>query len=348
MGTDPSCLRIWSEHLSYRDARQGDVLDLLCAGPIHPIFAVPFDADLDELAGLMRDVEGRGLRVGIWPLLSEKQGYWPSERNAASYFERVAQVLAALEAGKVKPAWLAVDLEPPIDQVTYLLRAASRVPFALYELFLENLERERFDASTRAFTEGIALVHDQGVATLGVTLPFAAHDLRDGDPFWQDLLEAPWASVPWDRAGIMAYGSMVAGYSRGWLSEEDVRALHYRLFLHMAAKFGPRAHVSLGLTGTGVLGDEPVYEDPAALAFDVSAARAAGIEDIAIFCLEGLVGREDAGHWIESVTRARPMVPPQTMRAHLVRQGGAMLRFALQRLGAERGESDQRSDSPGA
>jgi len=325
-------LRVWSEYLPYADARTPEVLDLLASGPLHPLFAVPPDADLDALAGALSDVRARGLEPGIWPLLQDADGYWPSERNAPTYFEHVTGLLDELDALGVAPDWLAVDLEPPLQQLDELRHAVGPWHITLRRLAIENLDAERFTASVSQFHQGLDAMRHRGVRTLSVTLPLAAHDLRDGVPFWQDLFEAPWSDVPWTRAGIMAYGSMVAGYSKGFLSERDARAMHYRLFKHLARAFGPRAHASLGVTGTGKLGDEPVYPSPEGLAKDASAARAAGIDDLAIFCLEGLVGRTDAGQWVDAVAQAPAKAPPMTPRARVARAAGYTMRAALRTM----------------
>lgn len=59
-----------------------------------------------------------------------------------------------------------------------------------------------------------------------------------------------------------------------------------------------RAHfdaVVVGQTSTGILGDEPVYEDAAVLAEDVRAMDALGFTDVAVYALEGILfGREGA------------------------------------------------------
>lgn len=322
--------RVWSELLPYEVARAQDTLALLALGQLNPVFAVSPEADLDELAGLLRDVSARGLEAGIWPLLTDEQGYWPSERNGADYFERVVAVLEHLKRQGASPQWVAVDLEPPLHQVNRLRHMVGPFHLTVLELLRENLDIAQFQRSVAQFQAGLERVRAcDDVKVLSVTLPMAAHDLRDGTPLWQDLFEAPWEGVGWERAGIMAYGSMVAGYSRGWLSEADARAIHYRLFLHLARHFKERAHVSLGVTGVGKLKDEPVYASASALALDVSAAKAAGIDDIAIFCLEGLVGREDAGHWVQTMTQAQALAPPMTARANGVRLGGLLGRQAL-------------------
>ena len=246
-------LRTWSEHLPFEDARQPEVLDLLEHGAMHPLFAVAPEADLDALALLIEAVRARGLEPGVWPLLRDEQGYWPSERNAPAYLARLEDVLGWLERARVLPGWVAVDLEPPLFQIERL-RYELSAPAELARQLGGNLDRARFARVVSAYERLAERMRARGVRTLAVTLPMAAHDLRDGAPLWQDALEAPWAPVPWDRAGIMAYGSMVAGYSRGWLSAEDARAIHYRLLEHLARALGPRAHaVRLGARGARAL-----------------------------------------------------------------------------------------------
>ena len=100
----------------------------------------------------------------------------------------------------------------------------------------------------------------------------------------------------------------------------------------MVRHLGPeRVHVSLGVTGTGKLGDEPAYERPEALALDVSAMRAEGVEELAIFCLEGLVGRSDAGRWVDVIRDARPIAQRLGWRGQLVRLGARGAREWLRR-----------------
>jgi hypothetical protein len=322
-------LRVWCENLTYAEARSRPALELLESGPLHPLFATRHDADLDELARTLRAARARSLEVGVWPLLDDARGYWPSERNAAHYVARVDALLDELDARQIPPDWIAVDLEPPLGQVDRLRHDPGLAVAEVVALARENYDPDRFERSRQIFEAAARRWHRRGVRTLGVTLPLAAHDLRDGVPLWQDLFETPWAHVPWSRAGIMAYGSMVAGYSGGQLDLRDVRALHHRLFVRLARALGPRAHASLGVTGAGKLGDEPSYRAPDEIAADVAAARAAGVDDLAIFCLRGLLARPDAGAWVDAIRRAGPDAPTQTPRSRLIRLGGASVRALL-------------------
>ncbi|MCK6550309.1 hypothetical protein L6R52_31020, partial [Myxococcota bacterium] len=69
------------------------------------------------------------------------------------------------------------------------------------------------------------------------------------------------------------------------------------------------ASVSVGLAGPGKLGDEPVLPSPDALALDVAAARAAGVDDLALFSLEGVLGRASPEAWLEAFVATPPRAP---------------------------------------
>ena len=320
--------RVWSEHTPL--ARVASEAPWLARWQVHPIMAVRPNEPIEALADAADHLRAEGLRFGVWPLLDDARGYWPGERNVAAFWSWSDEVIEGLARHGVQPAWLAVDLEPPLQQVHRLRHGpVAASPRALWRMARENLDPARFEIARAALAAGAARLHARGVETLAVTLPLAAHDLRDRAPLWQDLFEAPWSEIGWSSAGIMAYSSMVAGYSRGLLSLDDAAAIHYRLLRHLARELGPRAHASLGVTGAGKLGDEPAYPNPQALRVDVQAAHAAGVHDLALFCLEGLIDRPDRDAWMDAFTDTTARVPPQTPRAHLLRWGSALVRRAL-------------------
>lgn len=328
-------IRVWSEHLDYDDARQPEVLALLERGELHPIFAVRPDSDLDELASLLADLRSTELQVAIWPLLDEEDGYWPSVQNAARFAERLDGYLEVLGGRGVLPDWVAFDLEPALEGGDGFADSIGR---AVRRSVSGGLCGEPFDDALELYRRIIEELTDDGIRTLGVTSPTAVADLGAESAVWQRSLETPWEPLPWDRAGVMAYGSMTSGYTRGVLSYRDVRAVHYEMFLRMRRHFGARAHASVGITGTGVFGDEPVYERASELALDVSAARAAAIEDIAVFCLEGLLAKPSPGEWVDAITNAEPAIPESTWRAESVVFGSELTTRALGELDDVLGE----------
>lgn len=320
-------LRIWSEFLPYDEAAATEVVELLRRHAVHPIFAVRPTDDVVALGRAVRAHAGAGLEVGVWPLLSKAHGYWPNEDNHAAWEAFATGLLDALELADAMPQWVAVDLEPPIDDVTAMLRDITALPAALARFARRNLDRDAYDASVVAWTGVLERLHERGPRTLGITTPLAAHDLGERVPFWQDLLQTPWASLPFSRKGIMAYNSMISGYSRGLLSVGDARSAHDRLVARAARAFGPTvAHVSIGLTGAGVLGDEPAYFEPEPLALDAAAVRHHGVEDIGLFCLEGLLEQKDPDRWLSLVAGAEPRPVAPTPRARLLRRLGRATR----------------------
>ncbi len=328
-------LRIWSEYLGYEAAMQPRVLALLRAGQLNPIFAVHHEADLDALARLVVAVQQEGLEVGVWPLLSDALGYWPCEQNDDAYFERVHEVLDALSCANAVPDLVAVDLEPPFEQVESW-RKFWTSPLVVWRGLRRNLDRARFRESVQRFERGRQRLQSSfpGVKTLAITLPLAAHDLDvkgENLSLWQDVLEAPWSDVAWDYKGIMAYGSMVAGYSGGMISVHDARVIHARLAARLLRGVGRGcAHVSLGITGTGKLGDEPVYEDLGELERDLGVMRAVGVSDVGIFCLEGLLARDDAEHWVRRFVQVQEEVPGDLrMRTYVMRIFAQGVRLGL-------------------
>lgn len=321
-------IRVWSEHLDFAEAGSATVLNFLESHRFHPIFAVHPGDDLDELVELTGAIEEMGLEVGVWPLLDQDDGYWPSVRNAEQFAGRVREIVEHLADADRRPSWLAFDMEPPISDGSTIVETARG--FARDRLVGE--ERSGFRRAVERYRELASAMADRGIGTFGVTTsPVAADAHREAARVGR-WLETPWMEVEWDRAGFMAYGSIVQAHSAGLLDYRDVRALHYRLFVETVRRWEGRAHASLGITGTGVYGDEPVYEQPEELARDVAAARAAGIDDLAIFSLEGFLGKDRPGVWGRAVAGAEPETPPPTLTAELVWAAGRLANRTLDRV----------------
>jgi hypothetical protein len=109
----------------------------------------------------------------------------------------------------------------------------------------------------------------------------------------------------------MLYTSLFEGYSRGLLRRREAVALLDAGARTSARRFGARAGVSLGVIGSGILGDEPTYRDVSELAEDVSIARAAGIDDILVYSLDGVLARPPAEPWLDAIVDPPP--PPPLM-----------------------------------
>jgi hypothetical protein len=116
--------------------------------------------------------------------------------------------------------------------------------------------------------------------------------------------------VAWDIVSTMIYNSLVV--EQFGVTLDDARWMQYEIGCELRRAFGARAGLSLGLTGVGVLGDEPHYSQPQDLAPDIAAAKAAGIDDIAIFNLEGILNSPDPAAWFQVAIDTPPAIPRRT------------------------------------
>jgi len=127
---------------------------------------------------------------------------------------------------------------------------------------------------------------------------------------WQRVLGTPVDELSYDVVSAMLYTTLFEGYSAGVVRRADAQALLSRFARLAKERFGARASVSLGAVGKGALGDERTYRDPGELAEDVAIARAAGINDLALFDLAGVLARPPIEPWLDALTETEASAPP--------------------------------------
>ena len=159
--------------------------------------------------------------------------------------------------------------------------------------------RRHFGDARDALAAAIARWRARGVARVSTAvMPLLAAELA-GD--WvQRLLGTP-AELPVDHHSVMAYTSLVEGWSRGWVSRRGAERLLAATARLARVRFGARAGLSLGCVGVGAFGDEPCYRDPRELARDVAIARRAGIDELSLFDLGGAVRRGPVEAWLDAL-----------------------------------------------
>ncbi|XXX81254.1 hypothetical protein WMF30_21065 [Sorangium sp. So ce134] len=330
--------RIWSELLPLEAVRAPGTLALLRRYALELAVAVRPEtaAGLPDLAAACADA---GVAVAVWPMIADEDGRWASAGNAAAFGAFVARLLDALDARGLAAAEVAVDLEPPIQDVR---RALSGGRGAL-ELLGGGRRGAREGAAgpgapgsaagrgarwrdaQRAYVELAGAIHARGVETSAAIVPLVLADGPAGG--WERILGTPVSAPPWGRVSAMLYTSLFEGYSRGALGRGDAVALLAWACRAAARRFGPRAGVSVGAVGRGALGDEPVYRSVAELREDVAVAAAAGVADLALFDLGGVLARPPAEAWLEAFVAppAEPRLPRATLRARAAVAAAALL-----------------------
>ncbi|HEY8693469.1 MAG TPA: hypothetical protein VIR57_12100 [Chloroflexota bacterium] len=281
-------LRVWSEFLTPRELSQPPVVELLARFHCGVLVQLSQNRLDDQMAGALCVLANAGVPdIGLWLLLDPAAGYWPSERNAQAVLELTRRVVE----WHPPAGWLAIDLEPPLWQARRSrLRSAH-----------ENLNPARFASASNTFRQVIDLAHGAGLQVLCAAHDYLAEDVWLRRPVLQDLHEAPVLGLPWDLVSVMLYGSMM-----------DAAPADGRRWMFDTARLLPSIPLgaSIGLTGVGILGNEPHYASPLELAQDAAALKAAGVTDFAICSLEGMLASPNPEDWLRAVAEAEPARPP--------------------------------------
>jgi hypothetical protein len=308
-------LRFWEESLAPPDIvkRALTLLTDYSAGVAIALYPTSLTR---KNATAIHKLKDAGVEVTFWPLLEKEQGYFPGERNVGQYAGLVAHQLEWAEKNDVIPDMVAVDLEMPFQQMRTVMSAKN--PFeklmGVYASARENLDRERYYKAKERLDRLNIEIQDRGIRTLTAVLPWVSLELETDYELLQDMTETPVSGIGWDIVSPMLYVSMLEGMSAGAIKRRDANWLVYDNCRRLREKFGGRAGVSLGLTGGGVLEDEPIFGSPAQLLIGLQAALAAGIRDVSIYSLEGILTREDPQKWFEVVRAAEPKVPERSRK----------------------------------
>ncbi len=273
--------RVWCETLPFEQLPS--CLPLLARRRIDLLLAVrPWQ--LTEIAEVVRRVRGEGVFAGVWPMLADEDGRWANARSCDKFIPFVDALL--MEVPFVDE--LVIDLEPPYSQLERWIRGR---PARLQGSLSYGSARDDFAAATRRW-------HASHRITTAV-MPMLAFEL--GGPWMQRLLGTPVTALDVDRHSVMAYSSLFEGWSRGLIDRRRAEGLLSRCAASSRKRFGERAALSLGCVGAGAFGSEPSYRDPRELARDVALARAARIDELALFDLGGVMRRGPAEAWLEAL-----------------------------------------------
>ena len=308
-------LRIYSETLPFEEVTRPRTIALLRRHELELVLAVrPWQ--LEALPGVARILGDAGVVVSIWPMLSDEEGRWASAENAASFVRFVRLAVDTLAVAGLAPAEVLLDLEPPFAHTRALAdggAGGARGLLGLGAARPHSASAAAMDEASRALASEISDLHARGIATASAVWPLVALD-PPGGRGWQSLLGTPVDALATNRVSVMMYTSILEGWSRGTLRRRDTTALLAAASVRVSRRWGARAGMSLGCVGTGALMDEPVYRDPQELAEDVAIARAGGCQDLSLFDLGGILGREPAEAWLDAFAHGAELSGAGTSR----------------------------------
>jgi len=313
-------LRFWAENVPPAEIvdRAMPLLVEYSAGIACAVFSESLH---DENARAFRAIKEAGVELTYWPLLSPENGYFPGEKNVPDFTQLVHRVVGWAGDNGIMPDMIAVDQELPFDQMVQLVEegtGSKSKALAAAGILHRNRDRQSYLKAKAELVELDGWIKARGVKTLSAVLPWVALELEGDGEMIQDMMETPVSGVAWDIISPMMYVSMLTGMSGGLISTRDANWLVFDTCLRLRTGHPRSAGVSLGVTGTGVLGNEPTFSNPGELITGVEAALAAGVRDISIYNLEGVISREDPRAWLEALRKARPRVPPRSRKVDLV------------------------------
>ncbi|MBL8683045.1 MAG: hypothetical protein JNK05_28015 [Myxococcales bacterium] len=295
---------LWSELLPLEIVRDPATLRLVARFGLELRLACFAETtSFDELALTLERARAHDVEVALWPMLSNDEGRWASAHNGEAFARNARRVIAEMRARSCAVRALMVDIEPPIDVMSrWLARAKARVPRRTDGAATPSVpEIEQRLEGDRALVALFDELIDEGVRVGAAVVPTHVLGGTVGRGLeW--LLGLPNDDVAYEPASSMLYSSMMEGYSRGWISRMRAKSLLERGAKRAVSRFGSRAEISLGVVGTGALGDEPTYRDVRELHEDVEIARSAGVSRLALFDLRGVLERSSPEAWLEALT----------------------------------------------
>jgi len=281
--------KIWCEMVTHAEIAAPNVIEALASRGIGLVVAA-LPGARGDLARLCTVARERGVDLAIWPMLSDAEGRWASVDNAERFGRYVRDLLEELSHRGICPDEVALDLEPTIERLKRLISLDPRGALdhaRKGEERLLDLARELRARSIRVSS-----------ALMPLVLFDKPLDVSPGG--FEIAMGTPVSRFEWDHASVMMYTSLVEGYSRGLLARADVRPMLARAALEAKRRFGDRAGISLGAVGQGALGDEATYRSVEELADDVAITRAAGVDDLTLFDLGGVLRRPPLEAWLDA------------------------------------------------
>lgn len=276
---------MWCETLPFEELTRPAVVDLLARYRVDLLLAVrPWQ--LAEVADVVRRLQGAGVFVALWPMLADGDGRWASASSHTRFIAFADELLACVPFAEE----LVLDLEPPLPQ---LARWKDGSP-----TWRQTPSPGRYRTARAAYVAAVARWGTRHRITTAV-MPLLPLELRG--EWLQRLLGTPASALAVDRHSVMAYSSLFEGWSRGLIDRRRAEALLVGCAHLTRLRFGVRGALSLGTVGTGAFGDEPCYRDVGELARDVALAQRAGIEELSLFDLGGIVRRAPAEAWLDAL-----------------------------------------------
>jgi len=110
--------------------------------------------------------------------------------------------------------------------------------------------------------------------------------------------------VDWDYFAVMMYTTWFVEWFK--ISWDTAHWMAYDYAVDLARLWGDKSAVAVGVTSPGEGEEKVIYDTPERLASAISAVRKAGIENLGVYDLKGILASEDPEAWFKVIKEAPP------------------------------------------
>ena len=319
------------EYFTPRSIVQSNALPVIADTEIYFSLRVdPGDLMDDAFLEMMRTFRDYGVEDHFipWPMVELEDGYYPNTRTVDKFAPIMRANCEWYSAHDFPiPMGMLFDLEPPMDAEgikSFKYRMDHPYPNpappasprpksnwlktvgTIVDTIDENIDLNQFQRDAEKFSEIQAMMHEYGTKAIAVAIPYTYDDLSDGQLFIQNYLMTPITNVEWDMVNFMTFQTGYVEDTKHMINEEEYQHILYSYCKDFVQHWGPeRASATLGVTSyeTGVR--RQWHIDPEIYRCEASACLAAGMKDVGIFALEGVLLSENPREWIDTVMQAR-------------------------------------------
>jgi len=309
-------LLVTAEYTPYRDLAGPELVALLKKYDIQICLCVREDQLNDELDNLYKAYEQAGLHILFWPLLPKKDGLYVNKETAEKYISYLEVIYGWAEKHNHKIDAVVVDVEPGSGG---------------FKKMVKDMDKKSWPQAMEKFSRIIQKIHGHDSLAIGVAFPFVSDDKRRGTHGWEDLFGGPVASVDWDYLAVMMYTSwFVQMLKSAGMTFDAAHWVAYDYSVDLKNLWGDKAAVALGVTNPGEGKETVIYDSPEKIAPAIAAVREAGVRNIGIYDMKGILAAGDPEAWFKVLKDTPPGLPKKGKLAaknfrSLVRAAGRLL-----------------------
>ena len=311
-------LLVTSEYTPYKDLVDPKLVALVKKYNIQICLCVREDQLTDDLDNLYKVYEKNGIIILFWPLLPKKDGLYVNKATAEKYISYLDVIYGWADKHSHKIDAIVVDVEPGSSGFAKMLK---------------DMDKKSWPEAVGKFNRIIAKIHSHNSLAIGVGFPFLSDDKARGTHGWEDLFGGPVASVDWDYLAVMMYTTwfVETGKALG-INFDAAHWVAYDYSVDLKKLWGDKAAVAIGVTSAGEGNEKVVYDTPEKIAPAIAAVRQAGIQNIGIYDMKGILSSGDPEAWFKVLRDTPPALPKKGKVAaknfrNLVKAAGRMLEW---------------------